>query len=84
MISFFRIWISNIYLCRLVLRFLDFLSGMLTKYLLNARFQNSDFVFRQLKPGIAFVRFAAKKVTKPRKSRRAKIYIGNPNPKIEI
>ena len=64
----------NIYLCRLVLRFLDFLSGMLTKYLLNARFQNSDYVFRQLKPGIIFVRHAAKKVTKPRKSRRAKIY----------
>ena len=63
-----------IYLCRLVLRFLDFLSGMLTKLYINARFQNSDFVFKQLKPGINFVRHAAKKVTKPRKSRRAKIY----------
>ena len=29
-----------------------FLSGMLTKYILNAQFQNSDFVFGQLKPGI--------------------------------
>ena len=45
-----------IYLCRFILRFSAFLSGMLTKYLLNARFQNSDFVFRQLKPGIIFVR----------------------------
>ena len=46
----------NIYLCRFILRFSAFLSGMLTKYLLNARFQNSDFVFKQLKPGIIFVR----------------------------
>ena len=66
---------KNIYLCRFILRFSAFLSGMLTKYLLNARFQNSDFVFRQLKPGIIFARYAAKKVIKPRKSRRAKIYI---------
>ena len=64
----------NIYLCRLVLRFLAFLSGTLTKYLLNARFQNSDYVFRQLKPGIIFVRHAAKKGTEPRKSRWPKIY----------
>ena len=63
-----------IYLCRLVLRFLAFLSGMLTKLYINAWFQNSDFVFEQLKPGINFVRHAAKKGTKPRKSRRAKIY----------
>ena len=63
-----------IYLCRLVLRFLAFLSGMLTKLYINAWFQNSDFVFEQLKPGINFVRHAAKKVTKPRKSRRPKIY----------
>ena len=47
---------KNIYLRRFILRFSAFLSGMLTKYLLNARFQNSDFVFRQLKPGIIFVR----------------------------
>ena len=46
----------NIYLCHFILRFLAFLCGMLTKYLLNARFQNSDFVFKQLKPGIIFVR----------------------------
>ena len=45
------------------------------KKFLNARFQNSDFVFEQLKPGIIFARHAAKKVTKPRKSRRTKIYI---------
>lgn len=41
----------------------------------NARFQNSDFILRQLKPGILFVRHAAKKNIKPRKSRREKIYI---------
>ena len=51
----------NIYLCRFILRFPTFLSGMLTKYVLNARFQNSDFVFKQLKPGIILFAHAAKK-----------------------
>ena len=46
----------NTYLCRFILRFPSFLSGMLTKYILDPRSQNSDFVFKQLKPGIIFVR----------------------------
>ena len=52
---------NKIFLFRFILRFLVFLSGMLTKYILNARFQNSDFVFEQLKPGIILFAYAAKK-----------------------
>ena len=40
------------------------------KVLLNDRFQNSDFVFGQLKPVIILFAHAAKKDTKPCKSRR--------------
>ena len=65
----------NIYLCRFILRFSAFLSGMLTKYLLNARFQNSDFVFRQLKPGIIFVRLCRKEMLENLAKFRGQRYI---------
>ena len=66
---------KNIYLCRFILRFSAFLSGMLTKYLLNARFQNSDFVFKQLKPGIIFVRLCRQEMLENLAKFRGQRYI---------
>ena len=62
-----------IYLCRLVLRFLVFLSGMFTK---NYKCPASKLrlCLRTVETGHYFVHHAAKKYTKPRKSRRTKIY----------
>ena len=62
-----------IYLCRLVLRFLVFLSGMFTKYY-KCPVSKLRLCLRIVETGHYFVHHAAKKYTKPRESRRTKIY----------